>query len=203
VENPEKSKTKGVVVNNNSINSSLIVLVCLLLASCAGYTTRVSTDDAPTGKEAYLYGRFYIDAPKLNLSLGGHQSMGFSIKCQDDLTYVIRFYQDDPLHVIKVAPSTCSLNEIVYTDGDGMVKSRKPVQKGLMDNAVFAPGKAYYLGDFAAKSTREVTGNMIYTSWNITEVKDNYELTTSQMKKTFVKLANLPTEDRMIGAKPK
>jgi len=116
-------------MHNNSIQASLVVLAGLVLASCAGYTTRVSTDDAPTGKEAYLYGRFYIDVPKVSLGLGGHQSMGFSIKCQDDLTYVIRFYQDDPLHVIKVVPSTCSLTEFVYTDADGVVKSRKPARK--------------------------------------------------------------------------
>jgi len=72
-----------------------------------------------------------------------------------------------------------------------------------MDNAVFAPGRAYYLGDFSAKGTREITGNIINTRWNITEVKDNYERTTSQMKESFVNLAKLPTENRMLGAKQK
>lgn len=183
------------------IQQVLVILGGALLASCANYTPRIAADEQPTGKEAYLYGRFFIDAPKQALAIDGHQSMGFSIKCQDGADYVIRFSRDESPHVIKIAPSTCSLAEFVYTNSDGQVRSRKPAPKGLMENATFAPGTAYYLGDFFAKASTQVTGNVINTRWNITNVKNNIDDTTSQMKQVFVKLADLPTENRMLGAK--
>ena len=179
----------------------ILVIGTLLLASCAAYTQRITSNETPTGKEAYLYGRFYIDVNKHALAIDGHQSMGFSIDCQDNSNYILRFSRDEPLLVIKIVPSACTLTEFVYTNSDGMVRSRKPAPKGLMENVTFAPGKAYYLGDFFAKGNVSVSGNTIHTSWNITNVKDDYDHTTGQMKQAYVKLAALPTENRMIGAK--
>jgi hypothetical protein len=185
----------------NTISASFLLLGGLLLTGCAGYTPRIGADETPTGKEAYLYGRFFIDVPKHALALDGHQSMGFSIDCQDGANYVIRFSRDVPMQVVKVAPSTCSLTQFVYTNSDGMVRSRKPAPKGLMEGVTFGPGTAYYLGDFFAKGSQEVSGNTIHMRWRVTDVKDSYQHTTSQMKEVFVKLAGLPTENRMIGAK--
>ncbi len=34
--------------------------------------------EKPTGQEAYLYGRFYIEAKASRLALDGHQTMGFA-----------------------------------------------------------------------------------------------------------------------------
>jgi hypothetical protein len=180
----------------------LIAILCgiSLLAACAGYTPVISKDEKPTPKDAYLYGRFAMFASKPLLALGGYQTMGFSIKCDGEQPlYVLRFDVDAPLQVIKIRPSTCSLTELVYTDADGFVKSRKPAPDQLMRNAVFAAGKGYYLGDFSAEATRSLSGRNIHSEWRLRDVKHEYDKTTNDMKAAFPNLSQLPTEDRMIG----
>ena len=176
---------------------------CLFLisAGCAGYTPRIGQDDKPTPNDAYLYGKFSMRAPKVFLSIDGHQSMGFALECKNGERYVLRFSKDDPLQVIKILPSTCSLVELVYTNAEGAVASRKPAPPGAMQNTVFAAGKAYYLGDFFAEATQSVAGNVINRQWRMTSMKDGYEATTQEMRTTFPNLSALPTENRMIGKK--
>lgn len=82
-----------------------------------------------------------------------------------------------------------------------MVRSKKPAPKGLMENVTFAPGTAYYLGAFFAKGSTEVSRNVIHPKWGIADVKNSFDSTTAQMKQVFVKLADLPTENRMLGIK--
>jgi len=169
------------------------------LVGCASYTPSITQDEKPTGQEAYLYGRFYIEAKSGKLALDGHQTMGFVIKCASEETYTFRFSNDTALQVIKVAPSTCSLTEFVYTDSDGRVKSRKRAPEKLMRDAQFDAGKAYYLGDFYAEATRSVQGRTILSNWNIKTVRNDYTNTSAALKAAYPNLAALPTENRMIG----
>lgn len=179
----------------------LVVCFFLISSGCAGYTPRISQDDKPTPNDAYLYGRFSIQAPKVFLSIDGHQSMGFALECKNGERYVLRFSKDDPLQVIKIIPSTCSLVELVYTNAEGAVASRKPAPPGAMQNSVFAAGKAYYLGDFFAESTQSIAGNVINRQWRMTSMKDGYDATTQEMRTAFPNLSAVPTENRMIGKK--
>ena len=178
-------------------------VACLFLISsgCAGYTPRISQDYKHTPNDAYLYGRFSIQAPKVFLSIDGHQSMGFALECTNGEKYVLRFSKDDPLQVIKVLPSNCSLTELVYTNAEGAVASRRPAPAGAMQNAVFAAGKAYYLEDYFAEATQSVAGNVINRQWRMASMKDSYEATTQEMRTTFPNLSAVPTENRMMGKK--
>jgi len=74
-----------------------------------------------------------------------------------------------------------------------------PAPKGLMKDAQFDAGKAYYLGDFFAEGTVSVLGRTRSTNWRIKTVKNDYGKTTADMKALFQNLAVTPTEDRMIG----
>ncbi len=65
----------------------LLLVASALLASCAHYTPRLSTSEMPTGKEAYLYGRFFIDVSKSALALDQHRSIGFQFVCTDGAGY--------------------------------------------------------------------------------------------------------------------
>jgi len=169
------------------------------LAGCAGYTPSINPDEKPSGQEAYLYGRFYIEAPASRLSFDGHQTMGFVIKCASGEAYTLRFSNDNALQAIRITPSTCSLTEFVYTNSDGQVRSRKPAPEKLMRDARFGAGKAYYLGDFYAETVTRVIGNTISRNWNVKTVRNDYRNTSLALKTAYPNLSALPTEDRMIG----
>jgi len=169
------------------------------LAGCAGYTPSILPGEKPTGQEAYLYGRFYIEAKASRLALDGHQTMGFVIKCASGETYTLRFSNDVALQVIKIVPSTCTLAEFIYTNSDGQIRSRKAAPEKLMRDTRFDAGKAYYLGDFYAETTTTTIGRTTSRNWNIKSVRDDYRNTSAALKASFPNLAAIPTEDRMIG----
>jgi hypothetical protein len=168
-------------------------------AGCASYTPTISKDDRPTGKEAYLYGRFHMNAAAHRLAIQGHQTMGFMFKCVDENSYTIKFDRDEPLQIVKIAPSTCSLTELIYSDADGFLKSRKPAPQAVQRATVFDAGKAYYLGDFYAEGSQTVGGGRVFWNWRITNVMNDYRGTTEKLRLAFPHLSALPTENRMIG----
>ncbi|HLL04262.1 MAG TPA: hypothetical protein VK539_27000 [Myxococcaceae bacterium] len=177
-----------------------VVAVCLTfaLSGCAGYTRSINKGEPVQPEAAYLYGSFTINTPPFWLGLDSYATMGFAIACKsarESTTYTIRFSKDDPLQVIKIAPGQCTLREFVYTDGDGIVKARKPAPGGLMKDAVFEKGKAYYLGDYKAHAT---LGSANWF-WDIDRAWDNYSTTTEELKLNFPNLAVLESENRMIG----
>src|SRR5262245_19320274 len=173
------------------------------LSGCANYTASIKKDDKPTGHEACLYGRFYIEAKKSALALDGHQTMGFTIACASGESYIVRFSADEAVQVIKITPSTCSLTEFVYSNADGQVRSRTRAPESLMHDARFDAGKAYYLGDFYAVTTTTVIGNTVQSNWNIKDARNDYSNTSNAMRALYPNLAGVPTEDRMLGRPPK
>jgi hypothetical protein len=169
------------------------------LVGCAAHTSSITQDEKPTGKEAYLYGRFYIEAKSGKLALDGHQTMGFVIKCASGESYTFRSSNDNALQVIKIVPSKCSLTEVVHTNADGQVRSRKSAPEKLMRNVQFDAGKAYYLGDFYAEATTSVQGKTVSSVWNIKTVRNDYTNTSVALKAAYPNLGALPTENRLIG----
>lgn len=177
----------------------LTIGLLLGLSGCAAYTTALTRDDAITPQDAFLYGRFSIEAPTALLAMNSHRSMGFVLDCEDKAQYIIRFANKDPLQVFRIVPSTCSMTEIVYTDADGVIRSRKPAPAGVLKSSKFEAGKAYYLGDFFAKTTVTSSYNTIHTRWTMDKVANDYDKTTSEMKAAFPKLSAIPTEVRLIS----
>lgn len=183
---------------NSSFCRTLALASASLVAGCAGYAPTVRMDESPGANDAYLYGRFHMVNPPRNFFTKNPQTMGFAFQCADDQKFTIRFEPNDEVQVVKVAPSTCSLTEFVYTDHGGLDTTRKPVPDGLKRDVAFEPGKAYYLGDFQAESTQ--SGFPVITrTWRLKSARNNYARTTAQMKIGYPNLATLPTEDRMIG----
>ncbi len=181
---------------------SLQLVACCavaLLSGCAAYSPSLSKTEAPAAENAYLYGRFAMDAPKALLNFGGHQTMGFALECASGQYILIKFKVDEPLQLLKVAPaSKCTFREIVYTDAGGSIKSRKPAPPDLAKEIDFTPGRAHYVGDFFGASTITSSGNVLNFKWEIKRVKDDYELSTEELKKAFPAFANLPMERRPL-----
>jgi len=169
------------------------------IAGCANYVKSIDKSEKPTEKDAYLYGRFQMSAPDSWLAMDRHQSMGFVVKCADEQSYTIRFDKKEPLQVIKIGPASCGVSEVVYTDADGRVRSRKPAPAALQRPVAFEAGKAYYLGDFKAEASNWTSGTTIHTEWRVTSVRNDYRTTTEQMKSDFPNLSGVATENRMLG----
>jgi len=170
-------------------------MLAVWLAGCAGYSPTVGTADKPGANDAYLYGRFQVETREMKFTISGHQTMGFVLKCTDGNSYTIRFERGDAVQVVKIAPSTCSTAEFVYTDADGFVRGRKPAPDALKKEMTFAAGKAYYLGDFQGEST--YTGGV--QRWRVQSGRNNYAATTEKLKSAYPNLSALPTENRMLG----
>jgi hypothetical protein len=184
-------------VHSVRLHGALSALALALASGCAGYSPTVAPDEKPTSADAYLYGRFTILNPPRNLFTDNPQTMGFAFKCADEKTYTVRFEPTDAVQVIKIAPSTCSLSEFVYTDHGATKTTRKPVPDTLKRELVFEPGRAYYLGDFQAETTQ--SGFPVITrTWRLRSARNNYARTTEQLKAAYPNLSALPTEDRMI-----
>ena len=174
-----------------------------LLAGCASFAPSIRSGDKLDRNSAYLYGRFFIEAPS---KLLGHQSIGFVIKCRDGQKYTLGLSKRKPVQVIKIVPSSCSLTEIVFTAPDGTIERRRRSPASALKNSDFAPGVAYYLGDIDGEATFEWTphafSNEYQSQWGIKRIDDNYEATTKVVHRLFPSVATLPTEERMLFDQP-
>jgi hypothetical protein len=166
--------------------------LCGLVAACAGYTPSVAKEERPSANDAYLYGRFQIATGSFMHMI--NQTMGFVFKCDDQKTYTLRFEKEEPLQVVKIAPSTCTLAEIVYSDANGVM--RKPMRGDGQKFAPFAAGKAYYLGDFYAETKTSTQGGMTHREWHVTNVINAYASTTEKLRVIYPNVGGLPTENR-------
>ena len=174
-----------------------------LLAGCASFAPSIRSGEKLDRNSAYLYGRFFIEAPA---KLLGHQSIGFVIKCRDGRRYTIGLSKHNPVQVVKIAPSVCSLVEIIFTAPDGTIEKRRRSSALALRNSDFAPGVAYYLGDIEGEAMFEwiphVFSNEYHSQWRIRSIDDNYEETTKVVHRLFPSVATLPTEERMLLDQP-
>jgi hypothetical protein len=176
----------------------LAVVSLIALAGCVTYSKSVSVNEAGNPDFAYIYGSFKIDAPKDWLAIQGHQSMGFVFTCNDKKKYTIGFKVDNPLQMVKISPTQCTLTDIVYSDADGLEISTKPVPTDALSNRSFAAGKAYYLGDYFAKVESQYNYSYITTIWKIVDYKDNYIQTTQNMINAYPNMRGYNTQPTPI-----
>lgn len=175
-------------------------LLAALLAGCAAYTPRLDSAAKLGTDEAAVYGRFHVDTPASLLALDGHASLGFGMTCSDGSSYLLRFHNSQPVHVIRVKPATCSVNEMVFSDVDGKVRGRKPFLGQAMQKMEFKGGQAHYLGDFFAVAGTQATGLRVHSSWRVRDFKQDYDKTTAEMRTAYPGIAALPTVDLSLMA---
>lgn len=173
-------------------------LACTLLASgCASYTQAILPDEKPTGQEAYFYGRFSINTPKLRFALDGYQTMGHAYQCDNGQKYTLRFNLEQPLQVIKVSPANCTFVEVVFSNADGRLERTNPLPVADRRTLKIMPGKVYYLGDFEASASSQFNGGFIHTEWHTNSVRDNFDATTRDLKAAYPALESLQAEDNL------
>lgn len=177
---------------------ALLVGAVVVAHGCVHYTQGLAHSDRPSAGRAYLYGRFSIHSASAFLMPDSYPTMGFRIECADGKSYTIRFVKGPGLQVFELTPGRCVLSEIVFSDEDGGITGRRRAPPGWMEPRDFAAGKAYYLGDYEAATTREA--KFLYlateTRWELTSEKNDYAATTKDLAATFHPFAGMPTEDK-------
>lgn len=178
--------------------SKLLILTVFAgtMAACANVTNLVSKEDKHLPTDAYIYGNFHMRGKNDFMGLKSYQTMGFSIKCNDK-TYQIRFSMDEPLQVIKIKPSVCSLHEVIYADINGIINSRKPAPKKTMHNLPIQAGKAYYFGDFIASSSSTTRDGRVYMTWQVDSAMNYFAETSQKLKENYPNLYAVPVESIM------
>ena len=179
---------------------SLTVAACVaILGGCASWTPPVPLDEKPSAQDAYLYGRFTIATGKALLGLDGYGSIGFMFKCDDGSKYTVRFRLENDVQLLRVKPSTCSLDQTIFTNVDGQIIGRKPSTSGLMKGLKLQAGTTYYLGDFHG-SLHVTGGATIHQEWRVDSASDEYWSTTTALKARYPAFSAFPTQD-LMGAK--
>jgi hypothetical protein len=194
-----------------------VVLAAAASAGCASATATepVHPHGRPSGKMAYLYGRFQVDT-SLSKSLFGAETMTFEIRCRDGETYGVRFEKTSEPQMIAMKPAICQIEDVVYDDGTEKYSGSTLASRGLLGIAIIgaaneaastaremssfrllqneelAPGGVYYVGDFFASAEYDGDKNV----WTI-KAKDDYAATTAAFKKKYARFAPVKTENRV------
>jgi hypothetical protein len=166
-----------------------VAAAVVLAGGCVHSKDAVAPHEPASADSAYLYGRF-------PLHNGTWSSVGFGMKCADGNAYVIGAYQSPGLQVIKVKPSRCAMEDAWVTSGGiPRIRFSPPPPRG--QELTLSPGRAYYVGDYAAMTTSRSMGYPVYQAGRFVVVtgglEDRYEETTAEMKTRFVQLAELET----------
>lgn len=188
---------------NSKFNLALkifsLIVFSIFLISCANFSKNISTTDLHESSYAYIFGYFKIETKKTFLAADGYQTMGLSFDCKDKKNYLVRFSLEEPLQAIKVKPSTCSLAEFIYTNADGVIRSRKSSPEGLLKNIKIQPDTAYYLGDMHATSLFTSFGTSYTLSWKIDSITNNFTDTAANLKRKYGNLKHIPTNNALAG----
>ena len=166
----------------------------VLAAGCPGYTSGIRRGASVDARYAYLYGRFYMNAPPNEF--GARQSLGFLIRCQNGNEYVFGSLDSRDVQVLQILPSRCWLIELQAANQSGAILKRYPADPRLQRPLDFIAGRTHYIGDYFAKGDFWVRFRFVkihHWEWAMSPAHDRYESTTAEMKATFPNLASWPT----------
>jgi hypothetical protein len=170
-------------------------------------------------KLAYVYGRFSMNT-KDSMSLLGDEKVVFQVRCRDGAITDIFFSKTTALQIIPFEPGICQLEDVVNMDEAGVpahsfteildeqspsqpvLGKREPPTRQmasfrLLQNEELQAGGVYYVGDFFAKATdNHKDGDDRQNVWSM-QVRNDYERTTAEMKRTYRYFATVTTENRI------
>lgn len=184
----------------------LVTVVAVAVATatgCAHFTQSLTADASPAEGRAYLYGRFKIEAEPYLLA-ENDATMGFKLGCDDDHSYTIAFTRQPRVQLISIAPATCAMTEIVFSNAGGSIVGRRVAPPGWRQPRRFAAGQAYYLGDYEAATSHQWKLIATEVRWALTSEENDYAATTRDLFSTYRAFAGVPTVDRsFVSAPPK
>ncbi len=180
----------------------LLAIVMAGATGCAHFTRSLSRDASPGDGRAYVYGRFTIAAEPYLLA-SNDATMGFRLGCDDGQSYTIGFTRQPFVQLISIAPATCAMTDIVFSDGSTIVGRRLP-PPGWRQPRRFAARQAYYLGDYEAATSHQWKVIATELRWALTSEENDYADTTQDLFSTYRAFAGIPTVDRgFVSAPPK
>lgn len=192
---PRPKYTAGDVAVRSALAGCTVLFGCGC-AQPALFTKPFDYHGTPESGAAYLYGRFEVRSSRDGRKQDereDHATLALHVECTRSRSYRIRFTTGGPLQLIEISPAECSISEVLFTTAYGDVVGRKAAPMWLMWNEEFAPGTAYYVGDFFGV-TQESDA---FTKWALSEVRDDYESTTRLLKAWCPAFAQMPTVHRV------
>jgi len=136
----------------------------------------------------YIYGRL-----KLEKSSAETAKMGLVLRRGVE-TINLEFLFSGAVSVYAVEPGKYAVRQVMCTDGS-LKKGTFFIPEEHILEFVVEPGKAYYIGDFlgrtADRSQRYSTHTKVDLYWGLESVQDNYEVTTTAVKRFFPALMDV------------
>jgi hypothetical protein len=169
---------------------------------CVHYARPLIPSARPDVGRAYLYGRFKMEADSHALSIDGYATMGFKLQCEDGQSYTIRFSNVPGVQLIEIAPGSCAMAEVVFSDADGGIRGRRLPPPGWRTPRAFAAGKAYYLGDYEGALTHEWKIVETEWRWELTSEENDYQRSTKDLFATYPGFAGMGTADQSFVSAP-
>lgn len=176
------------------------LLGCVSVLGCTTHLPSVTPNQRPTGKEAFVYGRFHVTSPLSSDAGQPHESIAIVMRCDDGREYRIRFDDDEPIVVLAAAPSHCQLEQFLYLDAGNAILGETPFPEGVVDRMRLDAGRAYYLGDFRGSVAYEIDGtfriNFLVRDW-----RNEFATTTREFRAQFPKLRDVVTINQLAASK--
>jgi hypothetical protein len=156
----------------------------------------VRTNEEPRPELSYIYGRFSLATHGIMLlQPGAVGDANLNVECDSGELISIAFVEGTSVQLLQLKPSRCALAEMVFKNAIGYTLESKPTQIASI-KFDFAPGKAYYIGDWNIDIDRTMRGGKIHSRMRW-KVSDSYEATTQGVKNTYPLFASFSTENRL------
>jgi hypothetical protein len=171
-------------------------------AGCAINATAVRSDEALDATSAYVYGRFLIRAVPSTMGEKGrptNQTVGLVLACDDGSTYPLYFSAEREVRVVKIQPARCAVHEIRYVNDLGIFLKSKAPPSAWVHMDYFAPGHAYYLGDFSGVASYQTFADHDLLTWDLDPVDGQFTETTDELRKRFAGVGALPIHDQRLA----
>lgn len=168
---------------------ALNLCACAALVFVPASPPRVTID----ADHGYIYGRFVLTTPQSS-AFGAELAKIALIVAEKDTEapHTVPFQSSLRVLVIAVDPGTFKLSKLVQ-----MGALREPLREetitggNLMNAFSVEAGKTYYIGDIYAEGSRRSLFSKV--DFGLARVVDEYELATTELKKSFPAFQNIPT----------
>lgn len=161
-------------------------------------TEPLRPDDSISNKMAYVYGRFSLKSQTDALSALNFQSPG-GIALELDTQgskdgkpkYIIQLTQEDNVFAIAVQPGIYNWGNLIFTRGMKIHSNKIMTKDNRLRQLELKENKVYYIGDYQGLAKIKFSPGRFNYRWQLQHIEDNFQLTTQELKKRYVKLTTL------------
>ena len=109
-----------------------------------------------------------------------------------DQNLYVRFREEDYIYPVKIPAGNYSLQGFVFLSHYNSIESEKSFDEGMNISFRVMENVMYYIGDYEARASWTGFGIEI-SEWEVSEIEDNYSITTLRLTESFPGLSKLDT----------